>query len=51
MKKYYNMKNNIIIQYNKTETNIVTYKEYCNTKTRHTKCTASQVHTRAIFFI
>ena len=32
MKQQYNMQNNIIIQYKKIENNIVTYKEYCNTK-------------------
>ena len=32
MKQHYNMQKNITIQHNKTENNIMTYKEYCNTK-------------------
>ena len=37
MKHHYNMQNNITIQHNNTEKNIVTYKEYCNTKKQHNK--------------
>ena len=37
MKQKYNMQNNIIIQYKMIENNIVTYKEYCNTKKQQNK--------------
>ena len=37
MKQHYNMQNNITIQYNNIENNVVTYKEYCNTKIQHNK--------------
>ena len=37
MKQQYNMQNNIIIQYKKIENNIVSYKEYCNTKKQQNK--------------
>ena len=37
MKQHYNIQNNITIQYNKTENDIVTYKEYCDTKKQHNK--------------
>ena len=37
MKQYYNIQNNITIQYNKTQNNIMTHKEYCNTKKQHNK--------------
>ena len=37
MKQYYKMQNNITIQHNKIKNNIVTYKEYCNTKKQHNK--------------
>ena len=37
MKKHCNIQNNITIQYNKTLKNIMTYKQYCNTKKQHNK--------------
>ena len=37
MKQYYNIQNNITIQHNKTQNNIMTHKEYCNTKKQHNK--------------
>ena len=37
MKQHYNIQNNITIQYNNIENNMVTYKEYCNTKIQHNK--------------
>ena len=37
MKQHYSIQNKIIVQHNKTENNIVTYKEYCNTTKQHNK--------------
>ena len=37
MEHYYNIQHKITIQHNKTQNNIVTYKQYCNTKKQHNK--------------
>ena len=37
MKGQYNIQNNITIHHNKTQNNILTYKQYCHTKKQHNK--------------
>ena len=37
MQQYCNIQNNIIIQYNKTQHNVVAYKQYCNSTKQHNK--------------